>query len=283
MYRMTTTQEPLKDFEKSYTIDRDGNIFGVNKTIPLTTHRRSSTSTTDHITLTRADGHSVGFSIQELMRRQFGISDGWEYVTGYGELYQINRQGEIFSCVYNKVMKHHLTEDGYLYVMIVNLEGNKKKHRIHRLLALQYIPNPDNLPEVDHIDQNKLNNDLSNLRWASKVGNMRNRKDSLHLKSPEEYEEWVVKKREYKKLKAREYTAKKLATETPEETAERLLKQREQRKGYYQASKSKSSEPPPERPTPLTETSEQREERLAKTRAYNHKYLAKKQQLETLP
>ncbi len=287
MYRMTTTQEPLKDFEESYTIDRDGNIFGVNKTIPLKTYRRSSTSTTDHIVLRGADGHSIGFSVPELMRLQFGIGDGWEYVTGYDELYQINRQGQIFSCVYNKVMLGRVCESGYLCVGLVDREKQSHKCRIHRLLAIQYIPNPDNLPEVDHIDQNRQNNDLSNLRWVTKVGNMRNRKDSLHLKSPEEYEEWVVKKREYTKLKAREYRAKKKESpsdETPEEREARLAKHREYCKKYNSKKKNPSEfEPSPERPTPLTETSEQREERLAKTRAYNHKYLAKKQQLETTP
>ena len=172
--------------------------------------------------------------------------DGQDGREGFNDRYKINRLGQLYSCHQPRILRLHLSSDGYLKINLTN--GITKWHVcIHRLLALQYIPNPDNLALVDHIDQNKLNNDLSNLRWVSKMGNMRNRKDSLHLKSPEEYEEWVVKKREYKKLKAREYTAKK-------------------------------------KEAPSEETPEERESRLEKHRAYCKKSnLKKKQQLETTP
>jgi hypothetical protein len=93
-------------------------------------------------------------------------------VIGYEGLYKINRQGEVWSCSQRKMMTSQL-EKGYLRV---TLRKDKQNHkgRIHRLLAIQYIPNPDNLPEVDHIDRNRSNNDLSNLRWATHHENMNN-------------------------------------------------------------------------------------------------------------
>jgi len=95
-----------------------------------------------------------------------------DYIIGYENLYKINRQGEVWSCIYRKFMKPSMQE-GYVCLNLKREDG-RHKARIHRLLALQYIPNPDNLPEVDHIDRNRSNNTLSNLRWTSHRQNMNN-------------------------------------------------------------------------------------------------------------
>jgi len=63
---------------------------------------------------------------------------------------------------------------GYLRFGLTN-ENGYKKFRIHRLLAIHYIPNPNNYPEVDHIDRCRTNNDLSNLRWCDRSINRQNR------------------------------------------------------------------------------------------------------------
>ena len=52
---------------------------------------------------------------------------------------------------------------------------NGRTYRLHRILAKHFIPNPENLPEVDHVDRNPLNNAIENLRWVSSGENMRNR------------------------------------------------------------------------------------------------------------
>lgn len=100
---------------------------------------------------------------------------GFEPLKDFEEFYMINREGKIWSLHYNRELKTQLTRDGYLKITLTNgMKGNNKRS-LHRLLAIQYIPNPDNLEQVDHIDMNKLNNNLDNLRWVSHSTNCRNK------------------------------------------------------------------------------------------------------------
>lgn len=95
-------------------------------------------------------------------------------IIGYEGKYKIDRNGNIFSMRTKKILKQSLAGKGYLKVCLGNGNGEIKGKYIHRLLAIQFIPNPENLPEIDHIDRNKLNNNLDNLRWVSCETNTRN-------------------------------------------------------------------------------------------------------------
>ena len=61
---------------------------------------------------------------------------------------------------------------GYLYAMIRLANGKQKNCRVHRLVAEHFIPNPDNLPCINHIDGDKHNNHVSNLEWCTYQANM---------------------------------------------------------------------------------------------------------------
>tara|TARA_R110002153_G_C12935401_1_gene456616 strand:+ start:39 stop:503 length:465 start_codon:yes stop_codon:yes gene_type:complete len=101
-------------------------------------------------------------------------------VVGYNN-YLIYEDGK----VQNKKSKRYLKpcDDGAGYLQL-NLykEGKKKLHKIHRLVGLHYIPNPDNKICLDHINRNRSDNRIDNLRWASESENQQNRGTSKNNK-----------------------------------------------------------------------------------------------------
>ena len=97
-----------------------------------------------------------------------------EDLKGYEGLYKINRAGQVWSVKRQKFRKLTCDTDGY-YQVELRKENKSKNHLVHRLLALQFLPNPLELPQVDHLDINKSNNSLDNLRWVSRRTNCLNR------------------------------------------------------------------------------------------------------------
>lgn len=90
-------------------------------------------------------------------------------------------QNETQEVIYNgKKHAQWTSQRGYKYITIYN-KGSKKSFRVHRLIALKYIPNPNpqEFDMVDHIDGNKQNNDINNLRWVNNSINMKSYYNSL--------------------------------------------------------------------------------------------------------
>lgn len=93
-------------------------------------------------------------------------TDNWKKVKGYEEQYLINNDGEVYSLLSNKVLKPNYMTTGYLSVELFK-NGKRKRCSIHRLVAEAFIDNPDNLPCVNHKDENKQNNNVENLEWCT--------------------------------------------------------------------------------------------------------------------
>ena len=90
----------------------------------------------------------------------------WHEIESYEGLYQISNKGRVKSLYKGseRILKPALTGSGYLKVQLCK-NGMIKHIRVHRLVANAFIPNPDNLPEINHKDENKKNNCAENLEW----------------------------------------------------------------------------------------------------------------------
>lgn len=90
-----------------------------------------------------------------------GLEELFVDIPGYSN-YRINMKGEVYSIISDKVLSPYIN-GGYYCVDLY--PGKVTKKNIHRLLAENFIPNPENKVHVNHIDGNKLNNALNNLEW----------------------------------------------------------------------------------------------------------------------
>lgn len=92
----------------------------------------------------------------------------WKDVPGYEGYYEVSNTGLIRSK--NGIRKPQVSWDGYLFVKLCK-QGQCKKIKIHRLVALAFIPNPNNLPEINHKDETPANNNVENLEWCDRTYN----------------------------------------------------------------------------------------------------------------
>ena len=97
----------------------------------------------------------------------------WKDIEGYEGLYQVSNLGRVKSLKFGKerIFKGTKNEGGYLQVTLYK-EEKIKKYCIHRLVAQSFIPNPNNLPEINHIDEIKANNRVENLEWCDRKYNI---------------------------------------------------------------------------------------------------------------
>lgn len=92
-------------------------------------------------------------------------------IDGYEGLYQVTSWGRIFCIKKNRFMTPETTDKGYLRVDLYDTHGKRKHCKVHRLVADAFIPNPDNKPQINHLDGNKQNNSITNLEWCTNAEN----------------------------------------------------------------------------------------------------------------
>lgn len=93
----------------------------------------------------------------------------WKDIAGYEGLYKVSNKGRVYNLKFERFMGH--ISNKYMCVRLGKY-GKQKNYKVHRLVAQAFIPNPDNLPFINHKDENKLNNCVDNLEWCTREYNV---------------------------------------------------------------------------------------------------------------
>ena len=126
----------------------------------------------------------------------------WKDIPGYEGIYMVSTFGNIKSLdryviksngvrqlKHGKLLESQFNQDGYLQCKLCK-DGKHKTVRVHRIVASVFIPNPDNLPEVNHKDCNRSNNHIENLEWATHKENVVYSTNLGHYKKPIGKDNW---------------------------------------------------------------------------------------------
>lgn len=98
-------------------------------------------------------------------------TENWVEVQGTDHLYEVSDRGRVRRVGSGSCLKQHEQNRGYKQV-IISVHGKTRLLLVHRLVAMAFLPNPDNLPQVNHLDECKTNNDAANLEWCTAKQNI---------------------------------------------------------------------------------------------------------------
>jgi hypothetical protein len=164
--------EGLDDFP--YVINKNGAVKNVNTSKIL---KGCVGINSTHYVL-RHKGVQVKMPLNVAVNKTFFQNLPDEEWLKYSSKYSISTHGRVRNNSTYKTLKPKKDKDGYLVVHLQDDERKKEYWRVHRLVATVFLPNPENLPIVDHINReisNELSNHVSNLRWNSLSGNAHNK------------------------------------------------------------------------------------------------------------
>ena len=125
---------------------------------------------------------------------EVNISEVWKDIKGYEGLYQVSNQGLVKSLertvtrkngrkqtIRERILRPRTDRDGYLQVILYDSRGKSKTFRLHRLVCEAFHQNPKNKPEVNHINEDKLDNRACNLEWVTAKENRNHGTRSIRI------------------------------------------------------------------------------------------------------
>lgn len=135
----------------------------------------------------------------------------WKDIEGYEGLYQVSNLGNVKSLNYRhhggtSNLHQYRLPQGYMVVHLYK-DNKKKMHYVHRLVGQAFLDNPQNLPEINHINENQSDNSVENLEWCSSKYNT----NYSRVKHPERYFTSINGKRTNKKTKYSNFVINQLA------------------------------------------------------------------------
>ena len=103
----------------------------------------------------------------------------WKSIEGYKGRYEVSSTGSIRNAITKQIRKNQIDRYGYEYISLRAIPNTTpKNHKVHRLVAKAFIENTNDKPHVNHIDGNRLNNNVDNLEWSTPEENLQHAKDN---------------------------------------------------------------------------------------------------------
>ena len=112
----------------------------------------------------------------------------WVEVVGYEGRYLISSFGRVYSILAKRIIKTCISNAGYELACLKNADGKRNQRTVHRLVAVAFLDNPNDLPIINHKDENKLNNKT---RY---IINFLRERNLIHNKGTKNKPKWILKK-----------------------------------------------------------------------------------------
>lgn len=105
----------------------------------------------------------------------------WKDIAGFEGLYQVSNVGQVKSVKSGKILKPNSNNTGGYLKVALSKNGKVKRFYVHQLVAEAFLPNEDELPQIDHISGDKTDNRVANLQWISQVENLRKKETGIMI------------------------------------------------------------------------------------------------------